>query len=150
MIKFAFYESPVGILKIGYDNENICYLKTAESIDCENEPSELAERAFLQLEEYLRKDRKVFDLPLELSGTAFQMKVWQELLRIPFGRTATYSEIAEKVGNPKSGRAVGMAVHNNPIWIVIPCHRIIGKNGKLTGYAGGMQMKEKLIEIEKQ
>ena len=84
-----------------------------------------------------------------MNGTAFQMKVWQELLKIPYGDTVSYSEIAERIGCPEGARAVGGAVHNNLLWIIVPCHRVVGKNGKLTGYAGGTEMKKTLLELEK-
>ncbi len=89
-MKYAFYESEFGFIKIGYERENICFLKTAEYIDCRNEPSKLTEKAFTQLQEYFRKEKKAFDLPLKLIGTPFQIKVWQELLKIPYGETRTY------------------------------------------------------------
>lgn len=148
-MKFAFYKSSIGFIRIGYNNEGICSLKTCELEDGENEPSELTERAFGQLEEYFSGKRKVFDLPFKMNGTAFQMKVWQELLKIPYGDTVSYSEIAERIGCSEGARAVGGAVHNNPLWIIVPCHRVVGKNGKLTGYAGGTEMKKTLLEIEK-
>ena len=148
-MKFAFYKSSIGFIRIGYNNEGICSLKTCELEDGENEPSELTERAFGQLEEYFSGKRKVFDLPFKMNGTAFQMKVWQELLKIPYGDIVSYSEIAERIGCPEGARAVGGAVHNNPLWIIVPCHRVVGKNGKLTGYAGGTEMKKNLLELEK-
>lgn len=148
-MKFAFYNSLIGFIRIGYNNEGICSLKTCEIEDGENEPSELTERTFGQLEEYFSGKRKVFDLPFKMNGTAFQMKVWQELLKIPYGDTVSYSEIAERIGCPEGARAVGGAVHNNLLWIIVPCHRVVGKNGKLTGYAGGTEMKKTLLELEK-
>ena len=148
-MKFAFYNSSIGLIRIGYNNEGICSLKTCDLEDGENEPSELTERAFGQLEEYFSGKRKVFDLPFKMNGTAFQMKVWQELLKIPYGDTVSYSEIAERIGCPEGARAVGGAVHNNLLWIIVPCHRVVGKNGKLTGYAGGTEMKKTLLELEK-
>lgn len=148
-MKFAFYKSSIGFIRIGYNNEGICSLKTCELEDGENEPSVLTERAFGQLEEYFSGKRKVFDLPFKMNGTAFQMKVWQELLKIPYGDTVSYSEIAERIGCPEGARAVGGAVHNNPLWIIVPCHRVVGKNGKLIGYAGGTEMKKTLLELEK-
>lgn len=147
-MNFAFYESRFGLIKIGYENGEICSIKTAEIIDCENEPSVLTEEAFKQLEEFFIKKRKAFNLPLKIKGTPFQEKVWSALLEIPCGETRTYGEIAEKIGCPKGARAVGSAVHNNPLWIVLPCHRVVGKDGKLTGYAGGLLMKRKLLQIE--
>ncbi len=101
-----------------------------------------------QLEEYFAGTRKVFDLPLCPEGTDFQKRVWKALLEIPYGETRTYQEIAQKAGSPRGFRAVGMANHNNPIMIVIPCHRVIGKDGSLTGYGGGLDMKERLLKLE--
>ena len=148
MIKFAFYESDFGLFKIGTEENEICYIKIADETDCENEPSELTDEAFRQLEEYISKRRKAFDLPLKMKGTPFQMKVWRELCRIPYGKIATYKEIAERIGKPKAARAVGMANHNNPLWIVVPCHRVVSKDGRLNDYAGGSEMKRALLQIE--
>jgi len=104
--------------------------------------------AHTQLQEYFAGKRKVFDLELAPSGTDFQKKVWQALLKIPYGKTATYKEIAAAIGHPKAARAVGMACNKNPIAIIIPCHRVVGSNGSLTGYAGGLEMKKRLLELE--
>ena len=101
-----------------------------------------------QLEEYFAGIRAGFSLPLAPEGTAFQKAVWEQLEAIPYGETRTYGQIAAAVGNPNASRAVGGANHNNPIAIVIPCHRVIGANGKLTGYAGGIDLKEALLRIE--
>ncbi|MBM6615207.1 methylated-DNA--[protein]-cysteine S-methyltransferase [Desemzia sp. RIT804] len=101
------------------------------------------------LEEYFQGTRKEFDVPLDIKGTNFQETVWRELLNIPYGETRTYSDIAEAVGNLKAIRAVSGAIGKNPIAIVVPCHRVIGKNGKLTGYRGGLEMKRELLELEK-
>ncbi len=109
----------------------------------------LLREAAKQLNEYLAGKRKVFDLPLDPGGTQFQKAVWKALTRIPFGETRTYKNIAESVGNPKACRAVGMANNKNPIAILIPCHRVIGADGKLVGYAGGLDIKKKLLELEK-
>jgi methylated-DNA-[protein]-cysteine S-methyltransferase len=105
----------------------------------------LAER---QLTEYFAGTRKSFDLPLDFSGTPFQKQVWSELLKIPFGQTRTYGEIADAIGKPRAFRAVGAANGKNPISIVAPCHRVIGKDGSLTGFAGGLKAKECLLGIE--
>lgn len=102
-----------------------------------------------ELREYFAGDRKVFTVPVHLSGTDFQMKVWAALQEIPYGETATYGEIAARIGSPKACRAVGTANHNNPISIVIPCHRVIGASGSLTGYGGGLPAKAYLLEWEK-
>ena len=102
-----------------------------------------------QLSEYFSAKRNTFDLKLNSKGTDFMKKVWRELLNIPYGETRTYKEIAEKIGNPKGARAVGMANNKNPIPIIIPCHRVIGKNKKLVGYALGLDMKEFLLNLER-
>lgn len=111
-------------------------------------PHPLAAKAFEELEEYFQGKRREFDLPLNPAGTEFQKKVWEALRTIPYGETRSYGEIAVQVGNPKAFRAVGMANHKNPIAIMVPCHRVIGKNGSLTGYAGGLDFKKKLLELE--
>ena len=104
--------------------------------------------AFRQLSEYFSGKRKTFNLPLLLKGTDFQKQVWQALLKIPFGETRSYKQIAEAIGNPKAVRAVGMANNKNPLLIVVPCHRVIGANGKLVGYAVGLDKKEYLLRLE--
>jgi len=101
-----------------------------------------------QLAEYLAGRRRGFDLPLDLAGTEFQQLCWQELLRIPFGETRTYGEQAQRIGRPAAVRAVGQANHNNPIGVIVPCHRVIAANGSLTGYGGGLPMKRVLLELE--
>lgn len=107
------------------------------------------EEVLSQLKAYLEGRRREFTLPLQPKGTDFQLKVWEELSKIPYGATCSYGEIAQKVGNPKGQRAIGMANHNNPIAVIVPCHRVVGKNGALTGYAGGIDVKERLLELEK-
>jgi methylated-DNA-[protein]-cysteine S-methyltransferase len=103
-----------------------------------------------QLSEYFERKRTRFELPLDVEGTPFQKSVWSELLRIPYGETRSYGDIAKALGRPTAARAVGMANHNNPVAIVIPCHRVVGQNGSLTGYAGGLHLKEQLLSIERQ
>lgn len=103
-----------------------------------------------QLNEYFDKKRKTFDLPLNPKGTEFMLKVYNELLKIPYGETKCYKEIALSINNPNASRAVGMANNKNPIPIIIPCHRVIGKNGKLVGYGGGLEIKKFLLELEKE
>ena len=109
----------------------------------------LIKRAISQLSEYFDGERTSFDLPISPSGTGFQKKVWDALLTIPYGETRSYKDIAVQIGNPKAVRAVGMANNRNPIAIVIPCHRVIGHNGSLTGYGGGLDVKAYLLELEK-
>jgi len=110
--------------------------------------NEIIKQTQHQLEEYLAKERTEFDLPIAFSGTEFQNKTWQALLTIPYGETRSYSEQASLIGNPKAVRAVGRTNGLNPIGIVVPCHRVIGKSGKLTGYAGGLDIKEFLLDLE--
>jgi len=97
---------------------------------------------------YLRGERRSFDLPLDPMGTPFQQAVWAELRRIPYGETRSYAQVAAGIGKPKAVRAVGQANHRNPLPILIPCHRVIGASGKLTGYGGGLDLKQKLLELE--
>jgi methylated-DNA-[protein]-cysteine S-methyltransferase len=111
--------------------------------------SELTDKAAKQLEEYVCGKRQRFALPLRPSGTAFQHSVWKALLSIPYGETKSYKQVAELLGKPNASRAVGLANSKNPIWIIIPCHRVIGSNGALVGYAGGLKTKQKLLELEK-
>ena len=138
------------LCKIGIRSGNgaICELSLpcAEPETTSDDP--LIAEAFRELEEYFSGTRREFDLPLNPQGTPFQQSVWAALRRIPYGGTASYKEIAEAVGCPGGSRAVGMANNRNPIAILIPCHRVIGANGKLVGYAGGLDLKRKLLELE--
>ncbi|MCL2609267.1 MAG: methylated-DNA--[protein]-cysteine S-methyltransferase [Treponema sp.] len=112
------------------------------------EETDLLREAALQLRQYLAATRRDFDLPLELRGTEFQRAVWQALREIPYGETRSYKEVAEAVGRPKAVRAVGMANNRNPVAIVVPCHRVIGSDGSLVGYAAGLALKRRLLELE--
>lgn len=103
-----------------------------------------------QLKEYFSGTRKEFDIPLDIMGTSFQTRVWNELTKIPYGETRSYSDIAFQVENPKGQRAVGLANNKNPIGVIVPCHRVIGKKGGLVGYAGGIHLKERLLMLEQQ
>ena len=145
------YDSPFGSIIIETDGNAITGIKTGSNakITGKKEASTLTNVAAKQLEEYFAGKRKRFDLPLNPSGTEFQRSVWKALQNIPYGKTKTYKQIAEMVGNAKACRAVGMANNKNPIWIVIPCHRVIGTNGTLTGYGGGLNMKKRLLELER-
>ena len=159
-MKLAFMEmpSPVGILKLVatenalvavlWENENPKRVRLAELIEQVNHPILLETQK--QLREYFAGTRQQFDLPLDFEGTVFQKKVWQALLGIPFGETRSYRDIAEQVGNIKAVRAVGAANGKNPISIIAPCHRVVGANGKLVGFAGGLDNKEILLGLEKQ
>lgn len=145
-----FYNTPIGRIKIEDDGCFITGLTLAD--ECSKSSgiqSELSKIAYKELTEYFNGQRKTFDLPLKPRGTDFQKAVWEALRQIPYGQTRSYAEIAEAVNSPKACRAVGMANHKNPILILIPCHRVIGKNGSLTGFAAGISVKEYLLEHEK-
>ena len=101
-----------------------------------------------QIQTYFAGERTTFDVPLDLQGTAFEKRVWKELLEIPFGQVVSYRDIAERIGQPKACRAVGLANGRNPVPIIVPCHRVIGSNGSLTGYGGGLEIKERLLALE--
>ncbi|MBN1332792.1 MAG: methylated-DNA--[protein]-cysteine S-methyltransferase [Synergistales bacterium] len=126
----------------------ITFLKEGVPPGRSDKSSPLLEQCRSQLDEYFAGARKSFDLPLLLQGTPFQKSVWEELAKIPYGKTLPYSEIADLIGKPKAVRAVGGANHSNPVSIIIPCHRVIGKNGSLTGYGGGLWRKQWLLEHE--
>ena len=124
--------------------------RLAERLSAKILPDDVPNEAVLrQLHEYLKGSRQTFDLPLDLRGTPFQLSVWEALDAIPYGETTSYGEIAEQVGRPRAVRAVGQAVGANPVAIVLPCHRVIGSSGNLTGYAGGLPLKERLLALEK-
>lgn len=148
-MKYAFYKFDFGYIKIAYADGKILSLQKCSNIDEQNQPNAFSNAICKQLQEYFTGKRKTFDVQFSLKGTPFQMSVWQQLQSIPYGQTRTYKQIAEAIGSPKACRAVGMAIHNNPIAIIIPCHRVIGSNGKLTGYAGGLDLKQYLLNIEK-
>ena len=126
------YSADEKISKYGTEKETLLIKKTKQ-----------------ELMEYFVGKRKAFDIPIKLDGTEFQVKVWKELLKLPYGETCSYLDIAKKIGNPNAARAVGMANNKNKIQIIIPCHRIIGSDKKLIGYAGGIKIKEKLLKLEK-
>ena len=147
-MKTAFINSPLGITKIEGDENGIAIISVlAEGIISKEIPTELQD-AVKQLEDYFEGSRQEFTLKLNPQGTDFQKKVWQELLNIPFGKTISYLDLAKKLGDVKSIRAAASANGKNPLWIVIPCHRVIGTDGSLTGYAGGLWRKQWLLEHE--
>ena len=143
-----YYSSPLGLMEIqatalGLRAANFANEKILTEV--ENMYNQLAIK---QLDAYFNGEVKNFDLPLDLEGTDFQKRVWNELLKIPFGKTKSYMDIARAIGDPKTIRAVGMANGSNKIAIIVPCHRVIGSDGSLTGYAGGMARKKWLLEFE--
>ena len=135
------------LVAVLWENENPKRVRLAELLEEAQHPV-LLETA-RQLNEYFAGQRRQFDLPLDFEGTAFQQKVWQALLSIPFGETRSYKQIAEQIGHAKAMRAVGAANGKNPISIIAPCHRVVGANGKLVGFAGGLENKSILLEIER-
>lgn len=145
-----FYESPIGKIVIKDNGAEITDIDLVGDEICFDNFSEtsLIKEAAKQLDEYFSGKRTSFDLPLNPKGTEFQKSVWKALCDIPYGETRTYKEVAEAVGNPKAARAVGMANNKNPIMIIIPCHRVVGSNGSLVGYAGGIDIKRTLLSIE--
>lgn len=147
MIRFCTYSTPLGYLIVGHDQEAIVSLKISTSAGPQ-EASPVSDLAALQILEYLDGIRQTFDFPFRLSGTPFQLEVWNALLQIPYRQTRTYGQIAAAIGKPNAARAVGMACSKNPLWIVIPCHRVVGQQQRLTGYAGGLDMKQSLLELE--
>lgn len=150
MILYATYSSPFGQIRIGYENEDVVSIGRGKHEEKAHMPSALTDRVNEQLQEYFAGNRKDFDFPVRLSGTNFQMKVWRVLSEIPYGQTRTYGEIAAAIGNKNASRAVGMACSKNPLWIIVPCHRVVGCGKKLTGYAGGIAMKQALLELEQE
>jgi len=144
------YKTEIGDITIGTNDHRIIYLKTCDKLVAERKETPLIQKAYGQLLEYLGGNRTEFDLPLELRGTDFQKNVWQTSCHIPYGTTTTYKQLAETMNKPKAVRAVGAANGQNPIWIIVPCHRVIGSNGSLTGYGGGLPLKKKLLELERQ
>ena len=147
-----FYDYSIGRIGITEKDGKITnvYITNKElPRDMQLTETPLLKEAARQLESYFAGELKEFSLPLEPSGTDFMRQVWSALCEIPFGKTATYGEIAERIGRPKAARAVGLANNRNPIPIFIPCHRVIGADGSLTGYAGGLDMKKKLLDLEK-
>ena len=144
-----YYESPLGLIEIICTEKELISLVFTEEKNNNAEENTITNLVTKQLNEYFSKERKTFDLPIKIDGTDFQKKVWNEILKVPFGFTKTYKDIAIAIGNPNSSRAIGKASGGNKIWLIIPCHRIIGSIGKLTGYAGGIERKKWLLEHEK-
>jgi methylated-DNA-[protein]-cysteine S-methyltransferase len=144
-------DSPVGPLLLTSDGTSLTRLLFDAQPDpsWSTEPCALLDRAVAQLREYFAGERTTFDLPLEPSGTPFQLTVWTALRDIPYAETINYGELALRVGNARASRAVGLANGRNPISIVVPCHRVIGANGSLTGYGGGLDRKRTLLELER-
>lgn len=148
MVNYCFYNSKIGIIKIGVSDRAVCEIGIADCLGVST-PSALADRAFKEISEYLNGKRKAFDFPIAPKGTDFQRKVWSALREIPYGETETYGEIAAYIGNPQAARAVGNACNKNPLLLAVPCHRVLGADGSLTGFAAGIEVKEHLLLLEK-
>lgn len=148
MKTFYDYKTIIGKIFIEADGDFLTQI-SFRKLSGKRLETPIIKETITQLEEYFIKKRKTFDLPLKLEGTDFQKQVWKALLTIPYGKTATYKDIAKIIGNEKASRAVGMANNKNKLPIILPCHRVIGANGYLTGYAGGLEIKQKLLNLEK-
>lgn len=149
MMNYFKYQTAIGSLTFCEEEGKITAISShyqpATGVEKE---TEIIRRAYAQMMEYLEGKRKTFDLPLAPKGTDFQKRVWQALCDIPYGQIRTYKETAVAIGNPKAVRAVGMANNRNPLIVVVPCHRVIGSDGKMTGYAAGVDKKEFLLKLE--
>ena len=148
MIYRYSYETVLGSVTLVEEDGALLAISTHHVYEGISQETDLIKEAHQQLSEYLKGERKSFDLPLRMKGTDFQQRVWNALLKIPYGETRSYKQIAEAIGNPKAVRAVGMANNRNPLLIVVPCHRVIGVNGKLVGYGAGIEKKEFLLRLE--
>lgn len=156
-LAYKFVKSPVGALKlvasdkglaaILWENDSPRRVPLTSLVEDNKHPVLL--KVERQLEEYFAGSRRAFDLPLDMRGTTFQKDVWEALLAIPYGETRSYGQLAKQLGRPSASRAVGAANGRNPISIVVPCHRVIGSSGKLTGFAGGLDVKARLLDMEK-
>lgn len=148
-MQIAHYRSPIGIIKVEEtDNQISSVIFLEEKIDLIQPKTELLQLTIRQLHEYFAGKRSTFDFPFYQPGTAFQQQVWQELSKVDFGKTQSYLQLSQQFGNPLAIRAIASANGKNKLWIVVPCHRIIGTNGDLTGYAGGLWRKKWLLQHE--
>jgi len=155
MNAFTYFESPIGRLLLTSDGSVLTGLYMEPSHETQSTEGWVQDRTLAplaatlrQLKEYFAGTRRAFDLPMRLEGTAFQQRVWRELNEIPYGQTWSYGELAKRIGNPSGSRAVGLANGRNPISVLVPCHRVIGADGSLTGYGGGLERKRWLLAHE--
>lgn len=148
-MQYAVMDTPLGELTLASTKHGLASIFFGRQVPRNAGLDVSANRTYIrQIEEYFQARRTGFDFPLDWEGTDFQVAVWRELLRIPYGQTCTYGDIAKKLGRPRAARAVGMANHDNRIPIVVPCHRVVGHDGSLTGYAGGLHIKQQLLNLE--
>lgn len=154
MKQYTYYQSPCGQMTLQANEHGLLgawfeiHTTKPDELGEYTEDCTILNETRVQLEEYFSGKRKHFDLPLAATGTPFQQSVWRALCQIPFGETWSYQQLADAIGNPKAVRAVGLANGKNPISVIVPCHRVIGKNGSLTGYAGGVEIKRELLQLE--
>jgi methylated-DNA-[protein]-cysteine S-methyltransferase len=163
-INIQLHQTEIGELLLGSFDDRLCLLgfgdrKTKRAVDDRikkklhaqfvEQNDAVLEKTRKQVDEYLNGNREEFDIPLLMVGTEFQRRVWRELIKVPYGATSTYGQIAEEIGSPRAVRAVGNANRANPISIIVPCHRVIGSNGGLVGYGGGLSVKKRLLELER-
>ena len=141
--------SPIGIVRLTEEDGGIARIELTETADAPTTPTPLLHEAEQQIMAHLKGKRKLLDFPIRMVGTSFQQRVWHALQQIPYGTTRTYGEIATAIGNPRASRAVGMACNKNPLLLIVPCHRVVGTGGKLTGFAYGTDAKQWLLELEK-
>ena len=140
--------SPIGIVRLIEEGGAITRIELSDAIDASSAPTPLLYEAEQQIMAYLEGKRQLLDFPIRMMGTPFQQRVWRALQQIPYGTTRTYGEITTAIGNPRASRAVGMACNKNPLLLIVPCHRVVGAGGKLTGFAYGMNAKQWLLELE--
>ncbi len=152
--RFTYYESPLGSVTLQANDEGLLglwfeiYTTKPEELGVRDDGFPIFELVADQLNRYFSGEVIQFSVPIAAKGTPFQQSVWQALTTIPYGETWSYAQLADAIGNPKAVRAVGLANGKNPVSVIVPCHRVIGKNGKLTGYAGGVERKQRLLAIE--
>lgn len=145
---FAYYDSPIGIIEVGCSDDAVTSLVFVEERRTGVASNDMCDKAVRQVSEYFDGKREKFDLEIELEGTEFQQEVWEGLDNIPFGQTVSYRDLARTIGKPSAVRAVGAANGSNPISIILPCHRVVGSDGGMTGYGGGLWRKEWLLKHE--
>lgn len=150
MIYTSYIKTPLGIIEIRATSRKILSILFVDEENIYVTENELTKKCAKEIEEYFEGKRKEFDIEIEIEGTEFQKAVWNELLKIPYGTVTTYKEIAKNIGNESAVRAVGNIIGKNPILILVPCHRVIGSSGKMTGYVAGIERKEALLELEKE
>ncbi len=150
MCDFAGYQTEIGYISLRYSEDLITEIKILpQKLKEDGIKTQFTEMVYYQISEYLQGKRKVLNFGYTYHGTEFQQKVWRAVTSIPYGQTKSYKEIAEIIGNPKAYRAVGLANNKNPVLLAVPCHRVIGASGQLTGYAAGVDVKKYLLDLEK-